>query len=546
MRNIADISILIVDDEVDSLSAYSRFLHREPYKTYVASNGQQALELVKSMSFALVITDLRMPEMSGLELVQHLKTDNPEIIRFILSGTNDIGLIIDSINSGEVFRFISKPINPENFKRTIADGIEYYCLKAEREQLVNELENSNRLLSKTNETLQITTQELREREQQFRSMNDAAHDPIFMINEGGNISYANTAAEILFGFTKDEWPSIRFMELLTTAEKTLILTDLTGDDATVMTAGKELRPTYQVTALCKKGHTIPIELTTGKVALDGKPHSVIIARDITARIESEKAREHYETSQKELEAQIEKKLLQGKIPEVQNGISISRLMITSGHLDGDFTEILTYSERLFDVVVGDVMGHGIMSALTGAGLKSLVMKIAAQKNFQSENLASLQDIVTGVHEVIINELIDLNIYATAMFIRMDLEAGRITAVDCGHNPAIHFHVDTKDISFIKGDNLPIGLVDKTDYHEFSFPVQKGDFLVLFSDGLTESLSPDNDLFGIERLTKLIGNHHQEPPGIMVEKIYAAVCNFTGRNTFDDDLTCMIIRIENSP
>lgn len=544
IQNIADISILIVDDEDNALSALKRLLRKEPYKIHVASNGQEALEMLELIACKVVITDLRMPEISGLELIQQLKTKHPDIIRVILSGTEDIAMIIDAINAGEVFRFISKPVEPELLKRIIKDCIDYYFLKTERRYLQAQLELNNKQLSWSNESLAAMTEELRERETEFRSMNDAALDPIFMIDQEGFICYTNNAAKDLFGFTDDELRSIKFKELIAQESDGTPFIDFICDFAPNISEANNKHPVKRFTALKKDTSQIPMEATMGSVIIDGVCKIVIIARDITSRIREEKSRTEYERMQQELEAQIEKKLLQGRISTMLKKVSISRLMIPSGHLDGDFTAMITYSEKLIDLVIGDVMGHGVMSALIGAGLKSLIMKISAQKNFQHNKLALLQDIVAGVHEEIITELIELETYATATFLRIDLDAEQITTVDCGHNPTIHFNARTKKRTLIKGHNLPIGLIEQTEYCEVSYPIEMNDLIVLVSDGLTESRSPDNRLFGIERVSELILIHHELEPSEIVEKIHKDACAFTGRNTFDDDLTCIVIRIGN--
>ena len=544
IQNIADISILIVDDEDNALSALKRLLRKEPYKIHVASNGQEALEMLELIACEVVITDLRMPEISGLELIQQLKTKHPDIIRVILSGTEDIAMIIDAINAGEVFRFISKPVEPELLKRIIKDCVDYYFLKTERKYLQAQLELNNKQLSWSNESLAAMTEELRERETEFRSMNDAALDPIFMIDQEGFICYTNNAAKDLFGFTDDELRSIKFKELIAQESDGTPFIDFICDFAPNISEANNKHPVKRFTALKKDTSQIPMEATMGSVIIDGVCKIVIIARDITSRIREEKSRTEYERMQQELEAQIEKKLLQGRISTMLKKVSISRLMIPSGHLDGDFTAMITYSEKLIDLVIGDVMGHGVMSALIGAGLKSLIMKISAQKNFQHNKLALLQDIVAGVHEEIITELIELETYATATFLRIDLDAEQITTVDCGHNPTIHFNARTKKRTLIKGHNLPIGLIEQTEYCEVSYPIEMNDLIVLVSDGLTESRSPDNRLFGIERVSELILIHHELEPSEIVEKIHKDACAFTGRNTFDDDLTCIVIRIGN--
>ena len=544
IQNIADISILIVDDESYALSALKRLLRKEPYKLHVASSGHQALELLELITCEVVITDLRMPDISGLELIQQLKAKHPDIIRVILSGTEDIAMIIDAINSGEVFRFISKPVEPDLLKRIINDCIDYYFLKTERRHLQAQLEMNNKQLSWSNEALAAMTDELREREIEFRSMNDAALDPIFMVDQDGFISYTNSAAKDLFDFTDDELHSIKFKELIAPESDGTPFIDFICDFLPNNPETNKKHLVKRFTALKKDASHIPMEATMGSVIIDGICKIVIIARDITSRLREEKSRMEYERMQQELEAQIEKKLLQGRLSNMLEKVSISRLMIPSGHLDGDFTAMITYSEELIDLVIGDVMGHGVMSALIGAGLKSLIMKISAQKNFQFNKLALLQDIVAGVHDEIITELIELETYATATFLRIDLDAGQITTVDCGHNPTIHFNAKTKKRTLIKGHNLPIGLIEQSDYCAVSFPIEKNDLIILFSDGLTESRSPDNRFFGIERVSELMLTYHELEPSEIVEKIHEAACAFTSRKTFDDDLTCIVIRIGN--
>ncbi|KZK73404.1 MAG: hypothetical protein A3K90_06580 [Pelodictyon luteolum] len=108
-----DANILIVDDEQDTLFALKRYLRLEPYTTHFAKSAEQALETCDTINIAVVVTDLRMPGMSGKELLDALQERHPLIVRIIISGTEDIGMIIDSINSGVIFRFIPKPMEPE-------------------------------------------------------------------------------------------------------------------------------------------------------------------------------------------------------------------------------------------------------------------------------------------------------------------------------------------------------------------------------------------------------------------------------------------------
>jgi|GEM_PF-275831 len=541
MKDLSEIAILFVDDEQDTLGSLSRFLRKEPYIKHFATSGKEALQLLETHDIQILLTDLRMPEMSGMELINRIKISHPDIVRVILSGIHDIDQIIESINTGEVFRFIPKPIEPQGFKKIITDAIDYYQLKTEREMLFDQLETKNKELSKANDALCIMSAELRQSEAQFRTMNDSAFDPIFLLNEQGFIVYVNLAAETIFGITERAFHLKKFTDIISPQPDSCSLYNACKKPFQNL-ASLRNGNVRQIEGIKKDGGTIPLEVTTGTVMLDSVHHTVIIARDISSRIEEEKSRVRYEHMQQELEAQIEQKLLQSTIPNSLDGALMGQFTVSSGHLNGDFAEFILYDNKHADIIIGDVMGHGILSALVGAGLKTLFLKTVAQQKHQRHKLPELQDIVTHVHKQCILELLEIGIYATLLFIRLDLENMEFSMIDCGHTPTIHFHADEGICTLLKGENLPVGMIEKQEYQTITFPLEQDDILVMYSDGITESLLPDNTLFGTERLSDLIAQYHKLQPAALVEKISNHVFELTGRRTFDDDATCIVIRI----
>ncbi|NTW11562.1 MAG: serine/threonine-protein phosphatase, partial [Chlorobiaceae bacterium] len=257
----------------------------------------------------------------------------------------------------------------------------------------------------------------------------------------------------------------------------------------------------------------------------------------------ERSRQRYESMQRELEAEIEKKLLQSSFPRMLDGVSISRMMVPSGHLDGDFTDYIVYGSHHADILLGDVMGHGIQAALIAAGLKSLYLKVISQMKCRNNMLPPLPEIVRGMHELCINELLDLSSFATMLFLRLDLESGKCAMVDCGHPPVLHFSASTGKCSMIKGENFPIGMAEEDDYREVPLTVEEGDLLVLYSDGISESGRNDNEMFGNQRIAELIVKHHDLSPEALIETLKTEVASFSGRDDFNDDATCIVIRIE---
>ncbi|NTU93327.1 MAG: SpoIIE family protein phosphatase [Chlorobiaceae bacterium] len=536
------LAVLFVDDEPDILSSLKRFLRREPYGKLFAENGAQALDLLELHDVAVVVSDLRMPEMSGLELIGEVKNRSPKALRLILSGSQDFDQIINSINKGEVFRFVPKPVEPEEFRGILNDAIDYYCLKSEREEMFTEISQKNSELLKANEALHEMTEHLRQSEDKFRSMTDAAQDAVFMTNQDGRIIYRNSAAEHLFGFDRHEHHEQQFLDIISPECRALDFFStqpISSDDMPNSLNGG----VRQINGLKKSGGIVPLEISKGVVHIDSVQHTVLVARDVSVRVEAERSRERYEIMQREIESEIEKKLLQSPFVPTLQGATISRMMIPSGHLDGDFTDYIVYDPEHADLLIGDVMGHGIQSALIGVGLKSLFLKALAQTKYSEHGLPPLIEIVRGMHALCIKELVALGSFATLMFLRIDLVSGLCSIVDCGHPPVIHYHAATGSCTMMKGDSLPMGMVEKPEYTPVSFFFAPGDLLVLYSDGVTESSSPGNELYGEKQLVELIESNHHLDPDVLMGVMMDSLSSFSASRGFDDDVTCVIVRID---
>lgn len=114
--------VLFVDDEERILNAL-RTLFRGQYHVFTAENGPLALEFVKRFGIHVVVSDQRMPDMTGVELLRQVKGVSPNSLRLLLTGYSDLAAIVGSINEGEVFRFVRKPWNNEDMQKTIADAV---------------------------------------------------------------------------------------------------------------------------------------------------------------------------------------------------------------------------------------------------------------------------------------------------------------------------------------------------------------------------------------------------------------------------------------
>ncbi len=115
-------SLLIVDDELSIGKALTRLLRRDGYHILMAGSGEQALEMLAMHRVQVIISDQRMPGMSGTELLDKVKILYPDTIRMVLSGYTDLNVITESVNRGAVFRFLTKPWDDDNLRAQVRDA----------------------------------------------------------------------------------------------------------------------------------------------------------------------------------------------------------------------------------------------------------------------------------------------------------------------------------------------------------------------------------------------------------------------------------------
>lgn len=145
-------TILVVDDEADVVKSVQDLL-RLDYRVLGATRAADAIELMKNEEVHVVMTDQRMPEMTGVELLSSVRGDHPDAIRLLFTGYADIRAVIEAINQGSVYRYITKPWDPDELMAVIRDACEHYDLIVDRKRLLGELKAKNVELERTNAKL---------------------------------------------------------------------------------------------------------------------------------------------------------------------------------------------------------------------------------------------------------------------------------------------------------------------------------------------------------------------------------------------------------
>jgi DNA-binding NtrC family response regulator len=119
-------TLLLVDDEASMLSSLQRLLRRENYRILVASSGEEALTLLAENEVGVIISDQRMPAMSGTELLTRVRKMHPKTVRIILSGYTGLESLTEAINNGEIYKYLMKPWDDAELIETIRGAFRHY------------------------------------------------------------------------------------------------------------------------------------------------------------------------------------------------------------------------------------------------------------------------------------------------------------------------------------------------------------------------------------------------------------------------------------
>jgi response regulator RpfG family c-di-GMP phosphodiesterase len=152
-------TVLCVDDEENILHSIKRLLRKEGYGLLTASSGVEALKILEENNVHLVLSDQRMPQMSGTEFLAEVKEKYPDVIRIILTGYTEVDSITESINKGNIYKFFLKPWNDQNLKLEIGKALEQYDLIQANKMLHEKVLEQNEELKSINENLEVLIQE---------------------------------------------------------------------------------------------------------------------------------------------------------------------------------------------------------------------------------------------------------------------------------------------------------------------------------------------------------------------------------------------------
>ena len=139
------INVLYVDDELNNLNSFNASFRRD-YNVFIATSGTEGLEILRNNKINVIITDQRMPEMTGVDFLVQVLKEFPEPVRLLLTGYADMTAVIDAVNKGKIYYYLTKPWDEQMLKIVIKNAFELYDTREKLFELNEQLKIANEQL----------------------------------------------------------------------------------------------------------------------------------------------------------------------------------------------------------------------------------------------------------------------------------------------------------------------------------------------------------------------------------------------------------------
>jgi serine phosphatase RsbU (regulator of sigma subunit) len=224
-------------------------------------------------------------------------------------------------------------------------------------------------------------------------------------------------------------------------------------------------------------------------------------------------------------------------PPKEKRLDIAGSSLYCDETGGDYYDYIAMpclGSDVYAIVVGDVSGHGISSALLMAGVRAYLRGRVTQAG-------SVAEIVTDVNRLVSADTRETLQFMTLFFLAIEAQTGRITWVRAGHDPVLVYSPDKDLFEKLKGEGLPLGVVEDWQYLDYQATLRPGQILVLTTDGVWEARNKKGEMFGRKRFKEIIRRHADaDAEGIRLA-IIDAIGAFRGEAQQEDDITLVVLK-----
>ena len=480
------LKLLVVDDELDNLELLHRTFRRS-YRVYRASSGQEALDcLQKNGEMAIIISDQRMPKMNGTEFLSLTTESYPDTIRIVLTGYTDVEDLVDAINSGKVFKYITKPWKPQELRQVVDEAAKTYRVLKQRTNALSESLKKESLYNSITTTIRQSLDYADTLQTVVKALGEAFEADYAVLYPADSVELGQLPQPVTYSKSGE---SVSALADAGVPCQELVLDEFPyGDSSLTRLATKFTYRDQPLASIALYQRTKSWDRNT--VNLFGN-----IAEQVVMAISQAKLHHHIQRqtdrmrAELEVARQIQHKLLHQVWPEVP-GIKIQAKCQAARAVGGDFYEVVIHPQGDIWLAVGDVSGKGVPAALFMASAISLL-----RRELSVSCPPGPEVVMANLNQALNADLVNNEHMITMVLVRYTPDTKEITYANAGHlYPMVWSQkklmedtgVPPQPTYLQEGNNVPLGILPRWQVRPGQLNLNEGDALLLTSDGITEA------------------------------------------------------------
>jgi sigma-B regulation protein RsbU (phosphoserine phosphatase) len=467
-------------------------------------------EALKTKAWDIVLSDYNMPDFNALVALKILQDTGMDIPFLIISGGIGEDIAVAAMKA----------------------GAHDYLMKGHLARLVPAVERELRDAA-VRTARRDAEQSLRDSELRYRLLWETATDAVLLMDTDSVIYFANPAVEKVFGYPPEE---------LVGQNLSLLLPERGRSDEGFVRylhsgINQSRRRIMETVGRRKEQRQVLIEIAFNDMELHGKRWFVAFIRDITERkLAEQELREHEE--QFRVAREIQQHLFP-KAPPQLPGYDVAGVSHPAEATGGDYFDYLPMLNDGLGLVVGDVTGHGVGPALLMAETRAYLRIVGLNREDAGE-------VVTRANMVLAED-VGYERFVTLILARLDAASRTLSYANAGHSSGFVLGPGGEIRHVLKRTGLPLGIKPDTQYRSApAITLQPGELVFLLTDGIEEAVSPQDELFGVERALEVVRKHQLDPAARIVDELYGAVRKFCGDAPPQDDFTVIIVKVLQFP
>ncbi|MEC4748271.1 PAS domain S-box protein [Methylomicrobium sp. Wu6] len=377
-----------------------------------------------------------------------------------------------------------------------------------------------------------------ESEKRIRMIIESALNAIVIMDSYGIIRDWNRQAEQIFGWRRDEAIGRRLDELII-PERFRKAHRLGLDNFLRGGNGSILNRVIEQPALRQNGSEFPIELSISPLRVGNAFIFSGFIHDISAR---KAAEQQIRQAQVKLaiarnEIDIARKIqatLSPSTPIKNVHFEVTGRCLSADQVGGDYYDYFYRGGHHLDMVIADVSGHSIGPALFMVETRSAIRANAGG----AESPAPILELL---NRFLFEDLNRSDFFITLFYLQYDIDNRLIRYANAGHPPPLLYQRRRNACRRLDADGLIVGVHRQVHFEEKSLPMEPGDIILFYTDGLTEAESDQDNFFGIDRLENLLLDHCQDASDTMIIAILDGLKQFCRTDSFKDDITLMVFK-----